>query len=257
MKKIFTLLAAVAIGTGAFAQRNIDLSVDSIVAPTELNSSFSAGTTIAVNAIIKNNGVDTAFAGDSLWWNMLLTNEAASQIILGFPSNNTNNFAIQIMTRDLLPGDTMHLTASLTTTAIPTASMRVALFITAHMINRTNNLPFEPTASQNNNIRGRLMTWFTPERWPVGINENVAGDLLNIYPNPATDKVTIESSFSDVTSATQLNVYDISGKLVYTTTASPMQRVFEVNTSDLKNGVYMVEVTAGSVINKSKIVVTR
>lgn len=68
----------------------------------------------------------------------------------------------------------------------------------------------------------------------TGIGE-VASDEMMIYPNPATDKVTISGS-----GIKEVNIYNMTGLLVYTSVAE--KGAIEV--TGLKSGVYMVKATA-------------
>ncbi|MGM0621947.1 MAG: T9SS type A sorting domain-containing protein, partial [Bacteroidota bacterium] len=60
-----------------------------------------------------------------------------------------------------------------------------------------------------------------------------------MYPNPATDKVTIETG-SVNTSNFSLKVYDITGKIILVR-KTDMNNKVELDVQDLKQGIYFVE----------------
>ena len=71
-----------------------------------------------------------------------------------------------------------------------------------------------------------------------GIDEVVISKVL-IYPNPTNGIFTINTGQTNIAS---IKVYDIAGKVVFTTTASNKQNEMQIDLSDLNNGVYFVQV---------------
>jgi hypothetical protein len=75
---------------------------------------------------------------------------------------------------------------------------------------------------------------------PTGVANTIAADrLLKVYPNPASDYLTVETD--NVSGKTlQLNVFDIAGRMlknVQTTTAKT-----QISIADMPSGVYMLNV---------------
>ena len=68
--------------------------------------------------------------------------------------------------------------------------------------------------------------------------ENISNtsSTLSVYPNPATDVLNI--SVSNGTKVNNVNIYNVSGKLVTTAKVTANQ----INISELNNGVYFIEV---------------
>ena len=88
---------------------------------------------------------------------------------------------------------------------------------------------------------------------PVGSNLSVS-DLelksnLNIYPNPATDALTIELKSSTISS---LDVYDVSGKYLFNQVLS--DKVNTVNIEKLATGIYFFKVNSSEVSSINKII---
>ena len=82
----------------------------------------------------------------------------------------------------------------------------------------------------------------------VGIEEPGQISDVNVYPNPATDKVNVEFNLSEY-SPVEVSMTDMVGKRIYhekLENASPGPKHFEVVTNDLLPGMYLLKVDAGS-----------
>ena len=88
----------------------------------------------------------------------------------------------------------------------------------------------------------------------------VAGNLINVYPNPASGNVSI--SFSTIgTSKTKLELYDMSGKLVKNlyegVLSENARKKIDLQTKDLSAGIYIVRLQTGNkIVSQNKLVVT-
>ena len=78
----------------------------------------------------------------------------------------------------------------------------------------------------------------------TGLNEN-KNDIY-IFPNPAKDIINIEGNY------TSLNVYDIFGKLVYSA-----KNTKNINTSQLCNGIYFIQIYKNDKTITKKITLTK
>ncbi|MBB6324468.1 hypothetical protein FHS59_000083 [Algoriphagus iocasae] len=68
----------------------------------------------------------------------------------------------------------------------------------------------------------------------IGLQKNIfSKPSLKIYPNPATDKLTIELS-GDI-NIHQIDIYNISGQKVQSSA-----QIGELNISELKQGIYLI-----------------
>ena len=87
----------------------------------------------------------------------------------------------------------------------------------------------------------------------VGIAEAVAENInVNIYPNPVSEQLTI--SIAQYTKAnTYVFVYNVSGETVKQMNSS--QNKFTMNTTDLADGIYFLEIRNGSAIARRKLIV--
>jgi hypothetical protein len=76
------------------------------------------------------------------------------------------------------------------------------------------------------------------KRIPVRMNATALS--LLVYPNPAINKIQIELLNSDYHSNGTLIIYDISGKLVFSTKINKWQKSFIISTEGLKPGAYLL-----------------
>jgi hypothetical protein len=84
--------------------------------------------------------------------------------------------------------------------------------------------------------------------------QNSGNTTFNLFPNPATDIVTLninENSYAEVT----LNIYNAIGLLVKTRMFNKNQN--QLNTSDLSNGIYMIEIKSQGLIENKKLIIQR
>ncbi len=77
----------------------------------------------------------------------------------------------------------------------------------------------------------------------VGIDENSAVQQFVIYPNPASDLLTVESLSS--TTETIISIYNMQGQLIL---QQPMQQAkTDINISGLEKGVYMINILGADI----------
>ncbi len=78
--------------------------------------------------------------------------------------------------------------------------------------------------------------------------------LINFYPNPANDIITIYINENSNTSFI-LNIYNVMGLLVRTEMF--VQNQLQINIRDLSNGIYMVEIKSEDWTEKQKLIIQR
>jgi|GEM_PF-2406059 len=255
MKKIFTLLLSTLVGSVAFAQRVVDVSIVEIVSPSELNST-SSGTVFKMNLSCKNDGPDDILTGDTIYTSWIL-GSLQNQVIDQKP-NGANQGVVTIsgfMTRDVIAGDTFHYVANVTSTYYATKTLEVNLIASIHMRNLPD-LSFEDQSSSVNNRSIKKVTWFNEGKWPLSTGE-LAHENVTIYPNPAAENATISALTLDATSATTVRIFNLQGQEVFNNVlgAGSVENI-NVDASALKNGVYMVQLINGEKVQTSKLVVS-
>src|SRR5690606_1282322 len=86
---------------------------------------------------------------------------------------------------------------------------------------------------------------------PNNINEYTFAPSINIYPNPANEKVAIENA----PIGAQISIIDIYGKHILTQkTVAP---VHYVNTALLLNGIYHIRIDSKEHITHKKLIISR
>lgn len=73
----------------------------------------------------------------------------------------------------------------------------------------------------------------------VAIDCSGTRPVFNVYPNPCTDKITIQLPIANHNST--LTIRDISGKTIYQQTIKPRNSRFTFNVTALANGMYLLE----------------
>lgn len=92
--------------------------------------------------------------------------------------------------------------------------------------------------------------------YPLSLNEtNAENSRMNIFPNPATDIVSIE--WIDVAADGILKVSDVSGKVYQQHAIKNTHQKFELTTKNFPNGVYLVEFAGKGNRMVKKLIVTK
>ena len=76
---------------------------------------------------------------------------------------------------------------------------------------------------------------------------------IDVYPNPFYDVVNLHiANYADIE---RITVYDIYGKLIHTTEkANPKQETIQIDLSDQKNGIYIMNVNGKNYSARKKII---
>jgi len=96
----------------------------------------------------------------------------------------------------------------------------------------------------NINIQGNLVSV-----------KNVVSDQNKVYPIPCNQELTVELKNEFANNAT-ISIFDISGKRIRTT-AINKSTVAKLNTSDLKPNMYIIEISSGNKIQRTRFQVKR
>ncbi len=82
------------------------------------------------------------------------------------------------------------------------------------------------------------------------VNE-IKENKIKIYPNPASDKLTISSN----SNISELNIYNISGSLIQKTKCD--NKVINIDVSDLKPGIYLLHSVTRNEVYINKFIIVR
>lgn len=252
MKKILTLAAVLAASTFTYGQRMVDLEVTDIIEPDTI---YTVGETspFTWNAVVSNTGPDDLQIGDTIYYSMFFI---IGNDVLEYPTGAFNQGVVKIaytLERDVVAGDTFHFVLNQTWGYKANVSLPIQLRL--RVLAKNADLPFEGASTGTNNYRTEPRIWFNGERWPVSIN-NVDESAVNVYPNPAADRINITSNIVNTTQNSVVSVYDAQGKMVYTNTiqAGTFNNT-EVNTQNFKNGVYIYRIQSGDQLFSGKFIV--
>ena len=240
--------------SGAFAQRTIDWAVDDIITPTQLNSSQTNQTPIAVDAVLKLVSGDSAFAGDTVGYQMVLraTND---QVIIAVPNGT---LYARTLHKDMGVGDTMHLKFSLTLNIGLSNSADIKFQIYSTLVNRANMINTESgTSTLANNTGSKNIVWWNKQGWGVSVADVAITDLVEVYPNPATDEVSIDWMITSGSNDRNVKIYDINGRVVLEASATSDVFTQSLSLEGLESGMYMVEVSNGEYTSTQKLQVIK
>lgn len=90
------------------------------------------------------------------------------------------------------------------------------------------------------NTGGNNFMGFYFDENPLNVTSKNAQKSINIYPNPAHTSINIESA----SPMQALKIYTMDGKLVFETRNLPHPKSHQQNIEQLKNGIYVVEISA-------------
>jgi Secretion system C-terminal sorting domain len=86
----------------------------------------------------------------------------------------------------------------------------------------------------------------------IAIDCSSTRPVFNVYPNPCTDKITIQLPVANHNST--VTIRDIFGKTIYQETINPGNSRFTFNVSALANGVYLLECQSASLNYSTKFI---
>jgi len=247
MKKVLLTALSVILTSAVFGQRSVDLSVESILEPSIINSNTSTGTQFSVLGVFKNNSAtDSILVGDTLIFQVALRNASGTPLA-------ASNLLFRINAKVIIPGDTQHIRYNFTWNQYFINSFRAQVSLLVIAANRPS-LIFEQTP---NNLKTKDMDYINPNGFAVGINNVTNNTVLNTYPNPATDILSIELPSKSVENMTTSTVItDITGKTVLSQDFSSNE-LLSLNVSALNNGIYILNVKNGDLSYQTKITVAK
>jgi hypothetical protein len=252
MKKVLTLLFLVGLTISGFAQKNLDISLDQIASPTQLQSEIGVGTRIPVKLICKNNGTDDLAAGDTLYWNALIIDLATNQIILQIPQNATSgNAYLTAISRAVPVGDTISVGNNFSTTAYVEFSRAIRFGGSCGAINRANPIQDANTANNSTYVD---ITWWNVDRNGVSVDKVSFDNNIALYPNPANNELNVQLKYAQYADVV-VELIDITGKVVLSenVSSSISNNGYTLDVSNVPNGIYIVKVVNGEQVNTSKV----
>ncbi len=87
----------------------------------------------------------------------------------------------------------------------------------------------------------------------IGIKElNNSQNDISIYPNPATDLVTINLKELKIAQQLDMIVYDVLGKIIYSSKIN--SNFFNINTKNWQRGIYNISITQNNISTHKKLI---
>ncbi len=87
----------------------------------------------------------------------------------------------------------------------------------------------------------------------TGINENALLNNITLKPNPASTFFTL----NNVLEGTTVNVMDVTGKVVVSDSVIDADKTMTIETSNLPNGVYMIQLKNNGAVAHKKLVISK
>jgi len=113
--------------------------------------------------------------------------------------------------------------------------------------------PNTPTGVANLYAMSACTTNVTLSCSPVGISELEQQTMWNVYPNPATDKFTIQ--LDELKAQGKIEIFDLTGKLIYTQNINGKST--EINAKDFGAGIYFIKINQKEFITTKKIIIEK
>jgi hypothetical protein len=85
-------------------------------------------------------------------------------------------------------------------------------------------------------------------QWGMNVNENSHNTNVNIYPNPADDKVYIETQVQTV----NIEIYDIYGRVQNLRISESQNLRISIDVANLKSGIYFIKINTneGNIVKR-------
>jgi len=228
MKYIFTVIIILSFLTSAKAKRYVDIQV-TIASPTN-NFAYVQGDNVPISLIIKNVGQDSLSINDSIAVRFI---DNAGQIMT-LKNGNSYTDHMGFKAKTLFTGDTMHIDTLIATTTLPMQNfLNGKICIDAYpCIDSINLWNTNMDTAVNNNVACVNINMIPTS--VTGINKQEP--IVNIYPNPVTDKLNIETS----TNPERISILNLYGARV----GQPKEvksGQWSFDTGSLTPGLYFVQ----------------
>jgi len=108
---------------------------------------------------------------------------------------------------------------------------------------------------------GNILSWYIDMEIAGVVSSTVEIDEtidMSIFPNPATDAVTVDLNLAEVSKDVNVQIVDISGKVVANNNFTNVRdNALNINTTELASGVYMINVFTDSGVKSERILIQK
>ncbi len=245
MKRVLLSVFTIILCLNVFGQRKVDISI-SLLAPAN-GTSINSLQPYPVTLQYKNNGPDSLIKGDSLIFEYSYGSSSSQTI--DTPAN------ILIFTGTLHNGDSGTFTFShpLDLEGSTSGSILVCCELVAYIKHTGQKDSIDLTSTES-----QLVSCNTLNFEGSGIdNVSILRGSVSVHPNPAIQNTTF--SYQTLTAGqVNLSLYDITGKLVTSVVneyETPGKFEQNLNTENLKAGIYMYKLSTGDGAISGKLII--
>ncbi len=188
-----------------------------IITYTDINGTFTDGSN------------DLNYSNDALCkWKIIPTN--ATTVTLHFNSLNTEGTNDFIKVYDKYSGGTLMGVFSGNTPPSDLTSTKGSMYLIFSTNSSVTNQGWELSYTSNG---------------VVAVDNNKLENSIQIYPNPLSGRILNIDFNTNISQATEIRIVDIIGKTVFSDNISILGSAYKetINLSDLKSGIYFVEIT--------------
>lgn len=240
MKKLFTTAFALMLcASMASAQRLVDITVEVVNPPS--GGTVTDQVPFDMDVKVTNTGPDDIKMGDSLVYFLVIGNQIQNKTEIltnskDIPNGSSETFTVKDITIQGSQGGNFSLCALVV------------------LIQRSGVDTVRDNVAGGNNVGCNNVVFANPKGLD-GLDEFQS----TIYPNPVTgDNAIISFEAAEVGEAS-VRVYDLAGKVVAQQNVSVFggNQEVEIETANLKNGVYVYEIKMGETVTRNKFSVNR
>jgi len=130
-----------------------------------------------------------------------------------------------------------------------TESHLVAGFPTTHLAN--NNASKVAVTDFNNRA---LVSDLTTTPFAKNSTSNISTTDMTVYPNPAQDELFVQFAGLDLTSAVNVQLFDMSGRQQLVKEINVSTTLIPINIGDLENGLYLIRLEQNGTVLMDRVV---
>ena len=227
------------------------------------NNQFSAGTYYPVTKSADHYPASVGSFSIKMENNSLLSGTAAENSLCGYYKFESFNNDTMTITAVLYQNGVVVSTAVFTDTSTTSTWTSFNIPFSTYTVADSAQIGFSafhssldgtfPTGPYGNSIL--YIDNISFDNLITGVPDHISDNTtLMLFPNPATDIITINVNGSSKTDL-NVNIYNITGSLVKAETLEQNQQ--QINISNLSNGIYLVEINSENICKTQKLIIQK
>lgn len=214
------------------------------------------GSTLYYWRVKSNNG-----GHESIYSNVYSFNSATAAATLIYPADTATGIPVNpVFSWSNVPNADSYTLQVSTSSTFTTSSMvynTAGLTGTSQQVNglNPNSVYYWRVRSANGNTQGFYSVKYSfTTGTTIGLDENASFNILSVYPNPATDFITV-TAFVKEKSNLHLKLTDALGRIVFSKSTGSVQGEFmsTIETANLEKGWYLLHLEVGGERSITKI----